>query len=200
METSILVCDLCKAERRGVVFAVGTLTRATYYVVVTARDSTPSKHESAYSAETSIEIGNPSESPLSNQLGALPQFTAPYPALPDKGGCFIATAAYGADWYAEVQTLRDFRDRYLLQSAAGRWFVARYYESSPAVADYIRAHSVLKPIVRALLTPLVVVALFLLGSGVAAKVSIAVLVIALVGVRRRRRVGEQNDAEEALSC
>src|SRR5262249_42358034 len=68
-------------------FAVGTLTRATYYVVVTARDSTPSKHESAYSAETSIQVGNPSESPLSNQLGALPQFTAPYPALPDKGGC-----------------------------------------------------------------------------------------------------------------
>ena len=57
------------------------------------------------------------------------------------------------------------------------------------------------PIVRALLTPLVVVALFVLGSGVAAKVSIAALLIALVGVRwRRRRVGEQLRSEEALSC
>jgi hypothetical protein len=183
------------------VFAVGTLTRATYYVVVTARDSTPSKHESAYSAETSIQVGNPNESPLSNQLSALPQSTAAYPALPNNGGCFIATAAYGADWYAEVLTLRDFRDRYLLRNAAGRWFVAHYYALSPVVADYIRAHSVLKPIVRALLTPLVVVALFVLGSGVAAKVSIAALLIALVGVRwRRRRVGEQLRSEEALSC
>ena len=183
------------------VFAVGTLTRATYYVVVTARDSTPSKHESAYSAETSIQVGNPNESPLSNQLSALPQSTAPYPALPDKGGCFIATAAYGADWYAEVQTLRDFRDVYLLRNAAGRSFVAHYYESSPAVADYIRAHPAWKPFVRALLTPLVVVALFLLGSGVAAKISIAVLVMALVAVRwRRRRPGGQRGSEEGVSC
>jgi copper-binding protein NosD len=183
------------------VFAIGTLTRATYYAVVTARDSTPSKHESAYSAETSIQVGNPNESPLSNQLSALPQSTAPYPTLPDKGGCFIATAAYGADWYAEVQTLRDFRDRYLLRNPAGRWFVARYYELSPAVADYIRAHSALKPIVRALLTPLVVVALFLLGSGVVAKICMAALLMALVGVRsRRRRVGEQRRSEEALPC
>jgi hypothetical protein len=183
------------------VFAVGTLTRATYYVAVTARDSTPSKHESAYSAETSIQVGNPNESPLSNQLTALPQSTAPYPALPDKGGCFIATAAYGADWYAEVQTLRDFRDVYLLRNIAGRWFVARYYESSPAVADYIRAHPIVKPIVRALLTPLVVVALFLLGSGVAAKTSMAVLVVALVAVRRRRRrLGEERRNEEGVSC
>jgi hypothetical protein len=183
------------------VFAVGTLTRATYYVAVTARDSTPSKHESAYSAETSIQVGNPNESPLSNQLTALPQSTAPYPALPDKGGCFIATAAYGADWYAEVQTLRDFRDAYLLRNNAGRWFVARYYESSPAVADYIRAHPIVKPIVRALLTPLVVVALFLLGSGVAAKTTMAVLVVVLVAVRRRRRrLGEERRNEEGVSC
>jgi hypothetical protein len=168
-------------------FAVGTLTQATYYVAVTALDSTPSKHESDYSPESSISIGNREESLLSNQLSARPQSTAPYPALPDKGGCFIATAAYGADWYAEVLALRDFRDRYLLRSSPGRWLVARYYELSPAVADYIRAHSALKPIVRALLTPLVVVALFLLGSGVAVKLGVAALLVALAGARWRRR-------------
>jgi hypothetical protein len=177
------------------VFAVGTLTQATYYVAVTARDSTPSKHESDYSAESSIAVGTAAESLLSNQLSARPQSTTPYPALPDKGGCFIATAAYGADWYADVQALRDFRDTYLLRNAPGRWFVAHYYALSPAVADYIRAHSALKPIVRALLTPLVVVALFLLGSGVAAKAGVATLLVALAGVfwRRRRRGGQRTD-------
>jgi hypothetical protein len=183
------------------VFGVGTLAQATYYVVVTARDSTPSRHESDYSAESSIAIGSPNESPLSNQVSVRPQFTTAYPALPDKGGCFIATAAYGADWYAEVQTLRDFRDRYLLRNAAGRWFVARYYELSPAVADYIRAHSAFKPIVRALLTPLVVVALFLLGSGVAAKAAMTALLVALVGARwRRSRDRGRRTNGAALSC
>jgi len=168
-------------------FAVSTLTRATYYVVVTARDSTPTRNESAYSAEGSIQVGTAEESPLSNELTAQPQFTTAYPALPDNGGCFIATAAYGADWYAEVQALRDFRDRYLQPNVAGRWFVARYYEVSPAVADYIRQHSALKPLVRAMLAPLVVVALFLLGSGAAAKGGIGALLAALVVARRRRR-------------
>jgi hypothetical protein len=183
------------------VFAVGTLTQATYYVVVTARDSTPSKHESDYSAESSISVGKPDESLLSNQLSARPQSTTPYPALPDKGGCFIATAAYGADWYAEVQALRDFRDRYLLRNAPGRWFVARYYELSPAVADYIRAHSALRPIVRALLTPLVVVALFLLGSSLVAKVGVATLLVALASLcwRRRRGIGRRTEGV-APSC
>ena len=179
------------------VFAVGTLTRATYYVVVTARDSTPSKHESVYSAEGSIQVGDLSESPLSNELTAQPAFTAPYPVLPDKGGCFIATAAYGADWYAEVLTLRDFRDRYLLRNAAGRWFVARYYELSPGVADYIREHPMLKPFVRAALTPLVVVALFLLGSGFAAKGSLAMLVAAFVVARSRHKRGDEPCADGA---
>ncbi len=182
------------------VFSVGTLTRATYYVVVTARDSTPSKHESAYSAESSIQAGTPAEAPLSNVLTGNPQSTTAYPVLPNKGGCFVATAAYGADWYAEVQALRDFRDRYLLRNAAGRWFVARYYELSPAVADYIREHAALKPIVRALLTPLVVFALFLLGSGVPAKAGLAALVAALVGARRRRRRRGERGTNGALSC
>jgi hypothetical protein len=183
------------------VFAIASLARATYYVAVTARDSTPSKHESVYSAETGIQIGNPAESPLSNQLSARPQFTTAYPALPDKGGCFIATAAYGADWDAEVQALRDFRDRYLLRNAAGRWFVARYYEWSPGVADYIREHSASRPIVRGVLTPLVVVALFLLGSGPAAKASIGALLAALVVVRwRRRRLELRCASARVLSC
>jgi len=176
-------------------FAVSTLTRATYYVAVTATDSTPARHESAYSEERSIQVGAPEVAPLSNELSARPEFTAAYPTLPDEGGCFIATAAYGADWEAEVQALRDFRDRYLLGHAPGRWFVARYYALSPGVADYIRAHPALKPLVRAVLAPLVVAALFLLGSGMAAKGAAGALFAALVVSRTRRRA-----RSGALAC
>jgi len=168
-------------------FAIGTLSSATYFVVVTAHDSTPQKHESAASAEVSVQAGGTDEAALSNELTARPEQTVAYPTLPDQGGCFIATAAYGADWQAEVQALRDFRDRYLLPHAAGRWFVAHYYELSPGVAAYISDHPSTKPVVRWLLTPLVVVALFLLGSTAAAKSGVTALLGCLVVVELRRR-------------
>jgi hypothetical protein len=46
--------------------------------------------------------------------------------------CFIATAVYGED---AVQTtiLRNFRDRFLMESSAGRAFVKLYYAVSPWV-------------------------------------------------------------------
>ena len=173
----------------GYRFAVGTLSSATYFVVVTAHDSTPQRHESAPSSEVSVKAGGSDEAALSNELTARPEQTVAYPTLPDEGGCFIATAAYGADWQAEVQALRDFRDRYLLPSAAGRWFVAHYYDLSPGVAAYISEHPSTKPFVRSLLTPLVVFALFLLGSTASTKAGVAALLGCLVvlGLSRRRR-------------
>ena len=93
---------------------------------------------------------------------------------------------YPAQW-----ALRERRRRRVVikevNPAGCRWFVARYYEVSPGVADYIREHSALKPLVRAMLTPLVVVALFLLGSGAAAKAGIGALLATFVVARRRRR-------------
>jgi hypothetical protein len=170
-------------------FAVGTLTRATYYVAVTAVDGTAEKHESVFSDERAVQAGDADEAPLSNELTARPEATAAYPTLPDEGGCFIATAAYGADWAAEVQALRDFRDRYLLPYSVGRWLVARYYAFSPRAAQYIGEHPSTKPLVRSLLTPAVVVALFLLGGTGAAKACMTALIFAFVaaGLRRRRR-------------
>jgi hypothetical protein len=168
-------------------FAVGTLSSATYFVVVTAHDSTPQGHESAASDEVSVQAGGTEEAALSNELTARPEQTVAYPTLPDEGGCFIATAAYGADWQAEVQALRDFRDRYLLPYAAGRWFVAHYYELSPGVAAYIDDHPSTKPYVRSLLTPLVVFALFLLGSTAIAKSGVTALLGCLVVLELRRR-------------
>jgi hypothetical protein len=175
-------------------FAVGTLSSATYFVVVTALDSTPQRHESAQSNEVSVQAGGSEEAALSNELTARPEQTVAYPALPDEGGCFIATAAYGADWEAEVQALRDFRDRYLLPHAAGRWFVAHYYDLSPGVAAYISEHPSTKPFVRSLLTPLVVFALFLLGSTASTKAGVAALLGCLVVLELRRR--KRNAASE----
>jgi hypothetical protein len=73
----------------------------------------------------------------------------------DDGGCFIATAAFGAPLAPQVQVLRDFRERYLQPTALGRWLVHRYYAVSPAIADVIRDRPALQALARLGLTPVV---------------------------------------------
>jgi len=160
------------------IFAVGAITRAVYYLAVTAVDSTPDKNASDYSAATSISIGNPVEGMLSSELTAIPDEVTPYPDLPDKG-CFVATAAFGADWAAEVKVLRDFRDQYLLTNAPGRLFVSWYYRHGPVAAKYLNQHAEFKPLVRALLWPLVLVAAFMLDASMVLKVCVVILTLIL---------------------
>jgi len=69
--------------------------------------------------------------------------------------CFIATAAYGSSLDPSVDTLRAFRDRYLLTNPAGRAFVAAYYRWSPPAAEFIREHEAARRVARCTLTPLV---------------------------------------------
>jgi hypothetical protein len=170
-------------------FAVIALAQARYFVAATAIDNTQARHESALSEPGSIAVGPVQMSAASNELTATPQVTVPVPDLPDEG-CFIATAAYGADWAAEVQILRDFRDRYLHGSWLGRATVAAYYAASPRAAAALERHPRFKPWARAALGPAVAFALLMVASGPGEKLVVLALVLALsLGVCRMRRLG-----------
>ena len=67
---------------------------------------------------------------------------------PVTGYCFIATAAYGTETAAELNTLRDFRDQVLLKNPLGSRFVEAYYRVSPPIADVIAESDFLRAIVR----------------------------------------------------
>ena len=61
----------------------------------------------------------------------------------------------------EIWALRRFRDRYLMTNPAGRAFVDAYYAVGPYAAELIAEHPWLRTTTRALLTPLVSLALLL---------------------------------------
>ena len=75
-----------------------------------------------------------------------------------KGGCLIATAAFGSELAPQVQLLREIRDNTILQTESGSAFMTGfnqfYYSFSPAVADYERENAVFKETVKLTLTPL----------------------------------------------
>jgi hypothetical protein len=63
--------------------------------------------------------------------------------------CFVATAACGTDTAEEINLLREFRDVVLLSSGPGAEFVSLYYQISPAIAEVISQHELLRTAVRA---------------------------------------------------
>lgn len=71
------------------------------------------------------------------------------------GGCFIATAAFGSPLAPYVETLRTFRDTFLLPTRAGQKFVEFYYRYSPPLAEVIARHDGLRAAVRWSLLPVV---------------------------------------------
>lgn len=72
-------------------------------------------------------------------------------------GCFIATAAYSGEDYAEVQLLREFRDEYLQSSKFGIYFVRFYYTVSPYIAYLSEKMPYLKRIFRIILDKIVLI-------------------------------------------
>jgi tetratricopeptide (TPR) repeat protein len=73
-----------------------------------------------------------------------------------KGGCFIATAVYDLPTASEVELLRQFRDKVLLQSITGKVFVAIYYRISPPIARIISRSEMMKKLLRScILEPII---------------------------------------------
>jgi hypothetical protein len=69
--------------------------------------------------------------------------------MPDMGGCFIATAAYGSSLAPQLDVLRSFRDKCLPKQVTNT-----YYFLSPPIADYIRDKVHLRLGVRVALKPI----------------------------------------------
>jgi hypothetical protein len=92
-------------------------------------------------------------------------------------GCFIATAAYGTPMAEDVQTLRDFRDEYMLTNPVGGTLVELYYAVSPPIAGFITEHPGLKPIVRAGLVPAVAMSTIAVDTSPAEKAAILGLLV-----------------------
>jgi hypothetical protein len=97
------------------------------------------------------------------------------------GGCFIATAAYGTPMADEIETLREFRDGYLLTNPLGQALVDLYYRTSPPVAQFITEHPSLKSVVRVGLLPAVAMSTAVVNTTPIEKIAIICL-LALVSV------------------
>lgn len=69
--------------------------------------------------------------------------------------CFVATAAYGTPFHADISALRYWRDNTLLKSLYGRMFVRGYYRLSPPIAGIIEKSELARKATRALLRPFV---------------------------------------------
>lgn len=79
------------------------------------------------------------------------------------GFCFVATAAYGANWEGRVRDLRSFRDAFLTPNAIGLSFIALYYSYGPSFAAAIQRVPFARPLAREALGPLAEVARLLIA-------------------------------------
>lgn len=133
---------------------------------VTARDN---QGRAVYSITSAAKLLNmiPGRGTTgSNNSGTVLRFgrttaAAPVPTvIPSR--CFMATAAYGSPSERHVVILRYFRDTVLLKNPAGRILVDAYYRVSPPLAKRVADSRFLRGITRALLSPVVVLALMVM--------------------------------------
>lgn len=100
--------------------------------------------------------------------------------LLDDKSCFIATAAFGSDMAPEVQSFRDFRNKYLFSSSAGKEFVRFYYKHSPFYANLIAQSDVARATVRLALWPLLLFAKVSVNFGLWAGILFAMSTLGLI--------------------
>lgn len=91
--------------------------------------------------------------------------------------CFIATAAFGSSHSPYVRILREFRDRYLMNSDYGRLFISTYYSVSPSAAYYLEKHPASAVIVRFALFPVIGIAFFCLKTSLLTKIVLTVILL-----------------------
>ena len=60
------------------------------------------------------------------------------------GICFVATATYGNADHPDVCFLRNFRDKILIKTKAGKIFIDWYYQNGPKIAFLIYNSNILK--------------------------------------------------------
>jgi hypothetical protein len=183
---------------------VASLAQTQLFFAVTAvKDitvkSTPGDSNEGPLSQLAVQgIGPVVTSNLSTEVSDFPETIAPFPNL-KKGGCFIATAAFGFYSAPQVQALRLFRDRYLMTSAPGRAFVSWYYRVGPHGAHYLKQHPWLKAPARLLLLPLVLTSMFLVYLSPLGKLAclLGIVVTAHLTRRKRQRTECSEMGEEA---
>ena len=169
----------------GAPFFIGTAyssqLNATGRLYLSMNDSPDSFGDNSGSLTVVISLENPtscSSAPCAAAGGG------------ESGGCFIATAAYGSYLDSHVQTLRNFRDSYMVTNPVGRSLVLTYYRLSPPIAEFIDDHPSLKPIVRVGLLPAVAMSTVAVSTTLAEKMAIVgvfALVSVALAVRLRRK-------------
>lgn len=173
--------------QNGVTYILAVLARTqdTYFLNIKAFDSTgENDHQSAFTSEVSVPLGDLLESPLSSTVTAIPEEVVAVPVL-SGDGCFIATAAFGSRDAIWVLAMRDFRDRVLMPTTWGRWIVKQYYAHSPPLAAYLDAHPGLKWPARVLLLPFALLALVSVQPAPGLKLALILALLSLAVMRLR---------------
>ncbi|WP_431130122.1 phospholipase D-like domain-containing protein [Flagellimonas flava] len=83
------------------------------------------------------------------------QFTARQQTVAKKEGCYVATMVYNGYDHPKVRILRRFRDIHLMRSVLGRWFIAKYYKSSPKFVKYATGKPLLIKVTKGIVDALV---------------------------------------------
>lgn len=68
-------------------------------------------------------------------------------------GCFVATAAFGSAFEADVTPLRNVRDLARRKSGVAAATIDMYYRTGPAAADVLRESDVARAVIRSVLGP-----------------------------------------------